>query len=147
MVSQSEDGASIAPVFKRFGFRMVRGSRYKGGVSALKQLTKMIKMDCDIALAIDGSRGPVHKVQKGVLLLAMHSGCPIVPVNCVYKHSLKLPSWDKMEIPLPFSRGILIYGKPFYVIRHINKAQINKLTLELENYLFYLAELGKRLLR
>ena len=147
IVSKSEDGELIAPVFKRFGFTIFRGSSHRGGISALKQLTKILKRGYDVGLAVDGSQGPLHKVQGGVLFLAMHSGYPIVPLNVVYKYSITLPSWDKMEIPIPFSSGIVVYGKPLYVSKSANKAEINKLALALERYLFYLGRLGNEWLR
>jgi len=52
-----------------------------------------------------------------------------------------------MEIPIPFSSGVVVYGKPLYVSKSANKDEINKLALELEKYLFYLGTLGKEWLR
>lgn len=147
IVSKSEDGELIVPAFKRFGFTVFRGSSHRGGIVALKQLANILKQGYDVGLAVDGSQGPLHKVQGGVLFLARHSGCPIVPLNVVYKYSITLPSWDKMEIPIPFSSGVVVYGKPLYVSKSANKAEINKLALELEKYLFYLGTLGKEWLR
>jgi len=146
MVSQSEDGELIAPAFERAGFKVIRGSSHRGGVLALKKMVKIVKQGYSAGLAIDGSRGPLRKVQGGALFLAMHSNYPLIPLNVFYKHSIKLPTWDKMEIPLPFTKIAIVYGRPFYVKKGINETEFETIRLELEKYLFHLKDVGEKLL-
>ncbi|HDD35605.1 MAG TPA: DUF374 domain-containing protein [Candidatus Desulfofervidus auxilii] len=147
MASYSEDGELITSAFKKIGLEVIRGSTHRGGISALKNMLKVIKQGYSAGLAIDGSQGPVHKVQGGVIFLSMYSGYPLVPLNVYYQHSVKLPTWDKMEIPLPFTKVAIVFGKPFYVKKGISKKEFEIIRLKLENYLFYLREVGKAALK
>ena len=144
MVSQSEDGSLIVPVFERFGFEVVRGSSGKGGAIALRQIYRFLKKGYNVGLAVDGSRGPARRVQGGTLFLAAHTGSPIIPINVVYRHSIKFNSWDKMEIPIPFSRVFILYGPPIYVKRGIGEEEFEAIRLKLERILFELYREGMR---
>ncbi len=142
MVSQSEDGSLIVPVFERFGFEVVRGSSGKGGAIALRQIYRFLKKGYNVGFAVDGSRGPARRVQGGTLFLAAHTGSPIIPINVVYSHSIKFNSWDKMEIPIPFSRVLILYGPPIYVKRGIGEEEFEAIRLKLERILFELYREG-----
>jgi len=146
MVSRSRDGDLITPVFKKLGFKVVRGSRHRGGVTGLKNLLKVINHGYNVGLAVDGSRGPARKVQGGILYLAMRSGYPIIGVGISYQNSLKLPTWDRMEIPIPFTKMGVVYGKPLYLPKKLTDEEFEKARLHLEKYLFYLNKEAKRLL-
>lgn len=147
MASQSEDGGLIAPIFERLGFAVVRGSTGRGSVRALKQIYRLLKQGYNIGLPVDGSRGPARKVQGGTLFLAAHTGSPIIPMNTVYSHSLKFNSWDRMELPLPFSKVLILYGAPIYVPKDVSEQEFEKLRQKLENTLFRLYKEGTRALR
>jgi len=147
MVSQSEDGGLIASIFEKLGFAVVRGSTGRGSVRALKQIYRLLKQGYNIGLPVDGSRGPARKVQGGTLFLAAHTGSPIIPMNTVYSHSLKFNSWDRMELPLPFSKVLVLYGAPIYVPKDVSEQEFEKLRQRLENILFRLYEEGTKVLR
>ncbi|HEY9231902.1 MAG TPA: hypothetical protein VIS78_07135, partial [Blastocatellia bacterium] len=34
-----------------------------------------------------------------------------------------LPSWDRLQIPRPFTRAAVFVGEPVYVARHARKAE------------------------
>ena len=66
-------------------------------------------------LTPDGPRGPIYKVQPGILFLAQKTGWPIVPVGSALSHKFKVHSWDRMRVPLPFGKTAFYYGKTIYV--------------------------------
>ena len=63
----------------------------------------------------DGSRGPYHRLQKGVVFLAREAGVPILPVAVASDRKLILNTWDRFEVILPGSRVALVMGEPFWV--------------------------------
>ncbi|MBR4124917.1 MAG: hypothetical protein IKR13_01820, partial [Victivallales bacterium] len=63
-------------------------------------------------LTVDGPRGPRYTVHPGAVALARDGQAPLVPVLFNAKHYWQLKSWDKMQIPWPFTRMTMIIGKP-----------------------------------
>jgi hypothetical protein len=104
MISQSRDGARIAWVARRFGFRPVRGSSTRGGVRALLALTREVSAGAVGVHLVDGPRGPAGEVKPGLILLAARSGASIVPVYLTARWRVEARSWDRMQLPLPGSR-------------------------------------------
>jgi lysophospholipid acyltransferase (LPLAT)-like uncharacterized protein len=51
----------------------------------------------------------------GIVTLAKYSGRPIVPVAVATSNMLRLETWDRATINLPFSRGAFVIGELVYV--------------------------------
>ncbi|BCS87148.1 hypothetical protein PSDVSF_03900 [Pseudodesulfovibrio sediminis] len=113
MVSQSKDGEFIARIIERLGHHTVRGSSSRGGVRALIQAKKMMEKDNDVVVVtMDGPRGPRHKVKDGIIYLAQKTGALIFPVR-VFPEKTKVfeKSWDRFELPYPFTRTPIYIGE------------------------------------
>lgn len=132
LVSASRDGALLAAVLGKFGVEQVRGSSSRRGPQALLELRSRGEMGYDLAVTPDGPRGPRYIVQRGVISLAQVTGLPIIAVTCNTKRKVSLKSWDRFQIPLPFSRCELILNKPMLVPREADASRREELRLELE---------------
>ena len=115
MVSQSKDGDILAGYFNLLGVECVRGSAHKGGVSALKAMLQITRSGRDTAMALDGSRGPRHRIEPGVVLISQRTGIPIMPLSLSAKFSIRANSWDRCMIILPFATIHVNVGEPFIV--------------------------------
>ena len=115
LISQSSDGEYIARCLPKFGMLAVRGSSTRGGARALIGLLQAMRKGYCPMLTPDGPRGPIYKVQPGILFLAKKTGWPIIPVGSALSHKFKVHSWDKMRVPLPFGKTALCYGQAVYV--------------------------------
>jgi lysophospholipid acyltransferase (LPLAT)-like uncharacterized protein len=115
MASPSRDGELIAAVGQGLGFPVAAGSRQKGGVQALRQLAGYMARGHSCGLIADGSRGPAHEVQKGVVFLARETQAPIIPVAAAAARKLTFNTWDRFELPLPLSRLAILLGEPLSV--------------------------------
>ncbi len=112
LISLSRDGSIQNEIFQRFGFHTIRGSTGRGGIRAALTLTKKISEGGVLAFTPDGPRGPTHKVQGGTIFLAQKSQAPIFPIGASAKWRRLTVSWDQYLIPLPFSKAVMILGKP-----------------------------------
>ncbi|MGH7950789.1 MAG: lysophospholipid acyltransferase family protein [Limisphaerales bacterium] len=135
LVSASRDGAFLAAILERFGVQPVRGSSSRRGGQALLELTTWSERNYDLAITPDGPRGPCYIVQEGAMSLAQVTGLPIVPASYHLKWKIKLKSWDRFQIPLPFSRCDVYAGKILYVPRDISDAEREELRKQLETEL------------
>lgn len=118
MVSRSVDGQLLVPALKLCRCTPVRGSGgrvSKGGASALRELVDQVSNGRPAFLAVDGPRGPRGKVHPGVALLSQKTGAAVLP--SVGKPRVRLiirQTWDRLQIPIPFSRIDVVFGDPLF---------------------------------
>lgn len=117
MVSASRDGAFLTAIFEGFNVEPVRGSSSRRGPQALLELTTWAERGYDLAITPDGPRGPCYTIQPGVMSLAQLTGLPILPCSYHLNWKLRAGSWDRFQIPLPFARCDVIFGKPIFLPR------------------------------
>jgi len=115
ITSQNFDGEWIARILERFGFRTARGSTSRGGVRALVQLRRDLAEGRPVAFTIDGPRGPARVAQSGAVWLAGATGNPILPFHIEASRSWTTRSWDRTQVPKPFSTVAISIGEPLYV--------------------------------
>lgn len=135
MVSASKDGGFLTGILECFNVQPVRGSSSRRGPQALLELTTWAERGYDLAITPDGPRGPLYVVQDGVMSLAQLTGLPIVPVSYHVNWKIRLNSWDRFQIPLPFSRCEMNYERPIRVPREATDAEREQLRQQLETEL------------
>ncbi len=114
--SESRDGEIQAGIIRRFGYAVVRGSSKRKGVKALLGLVDGLRQGLHPALAVDGPRGPIYEVKEGITYLAGKLDKVIIPVSTSAKRSWVLEKiWDKYLLPVPFTKGVVVYGQPIRV--------------------------------
>jgi len=135
LVSTHQDGEYIARVIHGLGFGTSRGSSTRGGIRALRELIQADNDRLDLGITPDGPRGPREKVQPGVIYLAKRLGLPVIPIGVSSRPSLRLKSWDRFMIPLPFARCTVVYGKPLLFESSLSKQAIDLAGADLESRL------------
>ncbi len=115
MISQSRDGEYGARVAAKLGFANVRGSSTRGGMRALRALSKAIREGGRGGMLADGPQGPPRVAKVGTVLSARDAGVPIIPVVWAADRCWVLNSWDRYMIPKPFARVAVFYGAPIWV--------------------------------
>lgn len=109
LVSRHRDGEFITRIIKRLGCNVVRGSSEDGSFGNLREL---LRVNSKIAITPDGPRGERCRIKKGLLRFAKLTGYPIVPVGVRMKRKYEFHSWDKFNLPLPFSKCVVEIGNP-----------------------------------
>ncbi len=140
LVSQSRDGQIIADIIERFGFKAVRGSTTRGGKAALREMIRTLKSGLDAGFTPDGPRGPRYEAGPGVVVLSHLTGLPIIPICWDVSHKLQMKSWDRLIIPLPFSRAVFVFGEPIEVGRDANPNMLQEKVLEVKTALLRLTD-------
>jgi len=124
-ISRSRDGQFIADVAAQFGIKAVRGSSSRHGTSAmLAAIRAASDQHVDLVITPDGPRGPRYQVQPGLIHLAQATQRPIVAVTYQLKWKHLLNSWDRFQVPLPFSACRLITGEPIFVPENASDAEL-----------------------
>jgi lysophospholipid acyltransferase (LPLAT)-like uncharacterized protein len=131
MVSKSFDGEWISRIVTKLGYRVFRGSASRDGAKALIAMLK--SSGGDLALTVDGPRGPAEKVKPGAITLAAHTGLPIVPIAYIAEKAWRLRSWDRFILPKPFSKITIKYGKMITVPDDIKTDKVNTIVKDIED--------------
>jgi lysophospholipid acyltransferase (LPLAT)-like uncharacterized protein len=122
LASRHADGRFIGDIMRSFGLEVVHGStardgRDKGGAASVRALLDVLAQGSHVVLTPDGPRGPPRRAAPGVAQLAALSGVPVLPCAARTTRAWHLPTWDRMMLPLPWGRGILVVGPPITVPR------------------------------
>lgn len=146
IVSMHQDGQLIGSFLKKFDISLVHGSSNRGANKAAVGLMRSLKNNHSITIIPDGPKGPRMHMGNSPLYFAQKTGKPIFGMTySISKCKIIEKAWDKMMIPLPFSKGICVFSKPFYISKNITKdeleiekikieKELNKMTLSADKY-------------
>lgn len=118
MISLSKDGEPVAKAINHMGLEAVRGSsankgktKDKGGRRALAEALRILKTGGGICVTPDGPRGPAEIAQAGPVIMAQRTGAPLLPYIVISSPAKRLNTWDRFRIPLPFTKGAIVFGE------------------------------------
>ena len=139
LISLSRDGALVAYTTRFLKLRTIRGSarktgstKTKGGSRALREMLSAIENNDCVVITPDGPRGPRQRLGDGPLRLAKMSSAPVLTCAMSVKNRIQFNSWDRFILPLPFGRGVIIWGTPISVPSDANDAALEKLKVQIE---------------
>jgi lysophospholipid acyltransferase (LPLAT)-like uncharacterized protein len=141
ITSENFDGEWIARIIERFGYGTARGSTTRGGRRAMVQLVRAMRAGKPAGFTLDGPRGPAQIAQPGAVWLAHATGNPILPFHLEAARAWTLRSWDRTQIPKPFTNVALVVGEPIPVGADATDAQLESSRVILEQRL---ADLERR---
>jgi lysophospholipid acyltransferase (LPLAT)-like uncharacterized protein len=131
MISLSPDGEFIAKAAAMLGFPAIRGSTArrpgavgKGGAAAFVEAMRFIAAGGGLFITPDGPRGPVEAMQAGPVALAARAGTRVFLAGLAARPVVKLRSWDRTRLPLPFSRGVAVVEGPLHAPEHADRSAI-----------------------
>lgn len=146
MTSENFDGEWIGRIIQRFGYGTARGSTSRGARRALVQLRRNMANGRSAAFTVDGPRGPAHSVQPGAVWLAGETGNPILPFHIEAARYWTASSWDRTQIPKPFSRVAVAIGAPIKVPSAADEPVLEAKRQELERVLIALSDRASQML-
>jgi lysophospholipid acyltransferase (LPLAT)-like uncharacterized protein len=126
LISHSRDGEFIANTMAKLGFPAIRGSstkstikgeKEKGGAAAFRDALRWMRGGGSIAITPDGPRGPAERMQEGAPMLAKMTGAPVLFVGLASDRQVRLDTWDRGTLPLPFGKAAMVWDGPVRVER------------------------------
>jgi hypothetical protein len=112
LISSHRDGRMIGQIVAHFGYTPIWGSTMKGGTQALRAMLRYLRDGNTIGITPDGPRGPSQVASSGIITLAMLGNVDIIPITYSTSRRIQLKSWDRFHVPLPFGRGVFLWGDP-----------------------------------
>ena len=146
LASVGESGEVIARMLALCGFVVFRGGsttgRSRRREGALEEMIAHMRAHANViyGLTVDGSKGPPYRMKTGGIIIARECGRPIVLARTWYKRCLRLPTWDRMAVPLPFNRICYYLRGPYLVPETASSVEgLERFREHLENELIDLA--------
>lgn len=130
------DGQWTRKVVERFGYLTAQGSSSRGGLKGLAVMARRLEEGHDVAFTIDGPRGPRYIAKPGPVMLARRTGCPIVVFHAGLERAHTFEkSWDLLQFPRPFSRGVIAIAPPIHVPPDTTAEQMERKHAEMQKAL------------
>lgn len=104
LLSRHADANILDRVARMMGFGVVRGSTFRGGSVALRELAERAAVG-NLTITPDGPRGPRRRLAPGCVFLASTLGIPIVAMGLGYDRPWRFGTWDRFALPRPWSRA------------------------------------------
>lgn len=144
LISKARDGEINAIAAKMLGMEVIRGSggrrsdprtSAKGGARGLLTMVRALAEGISVSMTADVPRGTSRQAGDGIITLARLSGCAILPVAFASTRFMRLDTWDRSVITLPFGRGVFVAGELVRVADDADDAAQEELRLQLETSL------------
>ena len=132
LISQHRDGLFISRTLRYLGVGTIAGSSSRGGGGALVGMVRALKRGEYMGITPDGPRGPRMRAAPGAAAAARLSGAVLLPVSYSATRRKVLSSWDRLIVPLPFTRGIVRVGQPIEVAPDADEAELERIRQHLE---------------
>lgn len=136
ITSTSKDGELVNSVLWMLGARTSRGSSTRGGVTALKGLLRLAKAGRNCSFAVDGPKGPLHKVKPGIFEVSRMLNASIYACGVFCDRAWYFPkSWNKTYLPKPFAKIYIHWSGPFGPVLRDQDPRAPELAQQLETNL------------
>jgi len=147
LVSKSKDGEILTRLLKNWDYDVVRGSSHIGGKEALTIMENKVDEGFSFAITPDGPTGPPYKMKAGAVVLAHRKQVPLFLIGTASNRHFVFKSWDKFQVPKPFSKVVVVYSEPIFINENSTRDEINKLIEVCENRLMKLQEEAESIVR
>jgi lysophospholipid acyltransferase (LPLAT)-like uncharacterized protein len=135
LISQHTDGRLIAGAVRYFNIDSVTGSTTDGGSAAVRAMVRWLRSGDCVGITPDAPEGPAMRANRGLVAVARLAGAPVVPLVYATRRRRILGSWDQFHLPLPFSRGIFIWGEPITAAADLDEAGMENCRVLIEQRL------------
>ncbi len=135
LISAHQDGRLISRTVGHFGISTIAGSDNRNTTSAMRALVRAVRGGQCIGITPDSPPGPRMRAKNGVAVLARLAGVPVIPASYSCTRRRVLGTWDRLVVPLPFSRGVFLWGKPIHVAADADEKDIEHARQEIEDAL------------
>ncbi len=138
IISLSEDGEFIARAMEMMDLPAFRGSsrktrdprrRHSGG-QVYRQSLDWVRQGGVLILTPDGPRGPNQQMAEGPVRMASRTGASVMLMGLATSAAVRLKTWDRMELPAPFGRGVIAFDGPLHAPEDLSPEAMQALRQE-----------------
>jgi lysophospholipid acyltransferase (LPLAT)-like uncharacterized protein len=126
-------GMMAGRILEKSGFEVEAMDPKASNVTVSRTVLGRMKRGYSVGMATDGTRGPARRSKTHPLLWARSAQAPIYVVAYSGRRCIHLPTWDRMMLPVPFTRGALVIRRfEEEVPRKMDEAELEALRQKLD---------------
>ena len=118
--SRHADSEILAHILRKWGYGLIRGSTKKGGISVIREMTKIFSKGGMIAVTNDGPKGPARIAKSGSIGLAIKNNVKIITVTGSATKYWQVKSWDRFMLPKPFGKIQIVVSAPMKITEQLS---------------------------
>ena len=118
--SRHADSEILAHILRKWGYGLIRGSTNKGGISVIREMTKIFSKGGMIAVTNDGPKGPPRIAKSGSIGLAIKNNVKIITVTGSATKYWQVKSWDRFMLPKPFGKIQIVVSAPMDITEQLS---------------------------
>ncbi|MDX9923142.1 MAG: lysophospholipid acyltransferase family protein [Ignavibacteriaceae bacterium] len=135
LISPSKDGEILTNLLVNWNYVVVRGSSNDSGKDALKKMLDLADRKMNLIITPDGPKGPAEKMKAGAVVICKKKKLPLLLTGIRMEKKKILKSWDKFEVPIPFSSVTVTYSSPIWIEESLSYDETNEVILKAESQL------------
>jgi len=129
IASVGDSGDVITRLLELCGYTVFRGGSSKRKSRRKKVLEEFIqhlkKADRPVVgITVDGSSGPAFRMKTGAIVMAMGIQAPVFVVRTWCKRRILLRTWDRMMLPLPFNKIVILAEGPYPLPENLDQKEV-----------------------
>lgn len=117
---------------QHLGYRVFDATIYPSEPRGVIRFLQLLERGRGGVIAADGPGGPMFRAKPGAVFMAKKTGVALLPVGAAMQDKIALDSWDRFEIPRPFTRAALMIGEPLEVPADLDDEGVDRLSQVLE---------------
>ena len=121
--SRHADSEILAHILRKWGYGLIRGSTNKGGISVIREMTKIFSNGGMIAVTNDGPKGPPRIAKSGSIGLAIKNNVKIITVTGSATKYWQVKSWDRFMLPKPFGKIQIVVSAPMDIPEQLSTSE------------------------
>ena len=129
IASVGDSGEVITRLLRLCNYTVFRGGSSKRESRRKKVLEEFIqhlrKVDTPaVGITVDGSSGPAFRMKTGAIVMAMRIQAPVFVVRIWCKRRVLLRTWDRMMLPLPFNKIVILAEGPYLLPDNLDRKEV-----------------------
>jgi len=120
---------------RHLGYQVLDASTFHSESRGVIRFLQYLERGSGGLIAADGPAGPIFRAKPGAVYVGKKTGVDLLPVAAAIRDAIAIDSWDRFEIPRPFTKAVLAIGERLDIPEDIDEDGLARVSEQLETIL------------